>query len=86
MKYSTKLFVVVSSLICWLTTTGQTQNVVSVGAEGCIFVDDDIIAHKENVHRTLHPANKLPMPVVEPEKIHRWVLFPTMRLLLLLIG
>jgi hypothetical protein len=41
---------------------------ISIGRQTQIFVDDDRIAVKKNVRRTIHPCRKLPKPVVEPEK------------------
>ncbi len=41
-----------------------------LGTATQLFVDDDLIASKTGVVRTVHPCRKLPKPVVEPE--HPW--------------
>ena len=47
--------------------SAQTTEVITVDSRGCIFVDDHIIAKKENLTRNIHQANKLPTPVLEPD-------------------
>jgi len=41
-----------------------------IGTETQVFVDDELIAAKKGVRRTIHPCRKLPKPVIEPE--HPW--------------
>ena len=41
---------------------------VRLGSETQVFVDDVRVASKSGVRRRIHPARKLPHPVVEPEK------------------
>ena len=40
----------------------------NLGTESQLFVDDKLIAAKENVQRSLHPCRKLPQPVLVPDK------------------
>ena len=46
----------------------MTTKPIHIGTESQLFVDDKLIAAKENVQRSLHPCRKLPQPVLVPDK------------------
>ncbi len=63
---------IVGLLVVALTfdSTAMGREAVRIGTETQVFVDDELIAAKKGVRRTIHPCQKLPKPVVEPE--HPW--------------
>ena len=44
------------------------DNAFAIGSETQLFVDDEIIAARQGVVRTLHPARKLEQPVLMPDR------------------
>ncbi len=65
MCFRSKYFLVL--LVCLLNTLISQASIV-VNEMPVLFIDDMLIANTQNVRRVIHKAEKLPSPVIEPQK------------------